>query len=194
MLRPLITSLCLALASLVAPAGHAAELTPFAGISAGGNYRDTSNTNSYRIDHGASGGVSLLWDSAPDKGYELLYSHQDTHIRDVDISLQLDYLHFGGLYYFQGQQENWSPYVAGGLGITRVATPGRDSDLLASMNLALGGRWRISEQFGVRLELRAFGSLTSSTTLIECGTGCRIEVEGDALYQVQGSIGVGYRF
>jgi hypothetical protein len=172
----------------------AAELTPFLGIAAGGDYHDTDDSTRYRIDHGKSGGLSLMWDTTPNKGYELLYSHQDTHIRDVGVKLKLDYLHFGGIYYFDGMQESWAPYVAGGIGVTRLDPAGGESDLLPSMNLALGTRWQATEQLGVRLELRAFGSLTSSNTVIECGTGCRIEIEGEALYQVQGNVGIGYRF
>lgn len=184
----------LILTALSSSAAIATELTPFLGIAAGGDYQDTSNTTQYRVDHGSAGGLSLVWDSAPNKGYELLYSHQDTHIRDVGVKLQLDYLHFGGIYYFTGQQQAWSPYVAGGLGVARINPASAESDLLPSMNLAIGGRWRVTERLGVRLELRGFGSLTSSTTVIECGSGCRIEIEGDALYQVQGNIGIGYRF
>jgi len=181
--------------TLAAPL-DAAELTPLLGYSGGGNFTNTASAQSVSAESSIANGVLLGWYAAPDKQYELLYSEQQTTVGPANTRLRFQYLQLGGNYFYQGQRQPWSPFVAGGLGITRInpAVPDSHSTLRLSLSIAAGARWRISERLGLRLEVRGHATLMNNRSTVICDSGCTLAIDGDALYQLQGTIGLGYRF
>lgn len=138
--------------------------------------------------------------------WELLYSQQSTEAEltttgpgtlQPTVDLDVHVLQFGGTY----QAMNYHalrPYVALTLGGTHVTTDG-DSDTFFSGSLGLGVQWRPDARVGVRLEARAYGTVTSSSSSLFCRTGpdqslCAVRLDGNLLGQVEALLGVVLRF
>lgn len=192
----------------------AAELIPLIGYSAGGQFEDSHSTGQLTAEESASKGLILAFDDTADKQYELLYSYQSTVLHSDDglvstplLDIDFHYLQLGGNFFFNGRETlspsstpssapSLSPYIAGGLGLTLIdprVTDGKQQ-LRPSMNLAFGVSWMATPQFGLRAELRGYGTLMDNTTFIACNGGCSIKVSGDMLVQYQLNTGLIFRF
>ena len=195
--------LLIALMALSRPAA-AVELIPMLGYSSGGSFEDVSSGERTKLKDAASFGLIAAWDSEPNKQYELLYSYQNSALKD-DLGLtpsatlfdiQIHHLQFGGNYFFNGRKEPIAPYVAGGLGLSLLDPKVDQASTLVrpSINLALGLQWQPSEALGLRLELRGVGILMHNRSSISCGVGCNVRVAGDLLTQLQLNTGLVVRF
>jgi hypothetical protein len=105
-------------------------------------------------------------------------------------------LQIGGTY--QGQGDMVRPYLAATIGGTRIKTDA-DSDSFFSGSIGVGVQIRPSSRLGIRLEARAYGTLTDSNTDLFCRTGadlniCAVRVEGKLLAQFEAIAGVVFRF
>lgn len=177
----------------------AAELTLLQGITGGGKFNHTQQP-SHTAEPSRSLGLILAWDSEPAKAYELSYSRQRTKVPSetapMATPLQIEYLLLGGSVFYAGQQRAWSPYVAGGLGVARMSPQivGNAARLFPALALGWGMRWAISSNLALRLELRGYGMLMHSNSTLICDRGCDLRIQGDALYQLQGNLGVALQF
>ncbi len=112
----------------------------------------------------------------------------------VDIDMQV--LQIGGTY--QGQYRSVRPYVALTIGGTHIST-GADSDTFFSGSIGLGLQTNPDARLGLRVEARAYGTLTSSSTDLFCQTGpdqniCAVRVDGKVLGQFEIFTGLVFRF
>lgn len=137
-----------------------------------------------------------------EKDLELLYSRQETHLRDSSAladetlsSLDIHYLHLGGTVLSE-HLDDWQAFISGGLGVTHFnPLPGDvDSETRASISVGLGARWMPTRRVGLRLETRLFGTLFNSRTSVFCSGGCDMTVSGDLLTQYAVFGGVVFRF
>jgi hypothetical protein len=73
---------------------------------------------------------------------------------------------------------------------------GLTSETRFSMNLGIGYMIPIGKHLGIRFEARGYGTLLSNDGGIFCnsGKGCVIAINGQALYQGEGLIGLSARF
>lgn len=202
-LRHKLAAIIASLLVLVAPIpALAVDLIPLVGYTGGGNLEDTTSGDELSVDGAQSHALILAFDSERDKQYELLYSRLSsslssdeglisTPLQDIDFH----YLHFGGNYYFNGRTD-LSPYVAGGIGLTWIdpkIANGNDQ-VKPSLNLAFGVSWMLSENLGLRAEMRGYGTMMSNTTLISCDGACDIRVKSDLLLQYQLNTGIVFHF
>ena len=93
------------------------------------------------------------------------------------------------------------PYLAATLGAThaRVSSSGSESDTFWSGSIGLGMLLSPNSRVGVRLEARAYGTFTNSSTNLLCQSGpeggaCAIRVKGDLITQIETFAGVVFRF
>ena len=113
------------------------------------------------------------------------------------VDLDIHVLQFGGTY--QAMEYGiLRPYVALTLGGTHVKTD-EDSDTFFSGSLGLGLQFNPDARVGVRLEARAYGTVTSSSSSLFSSTGpdqnvCAVRLEGNVLGQVEALLGVVMRF
>ena len=136
----------------------------------------------------------------------MLYSKQQSEaefssatVNDSLVDIDLQILQLGGTYQFEG--ENARPYLAATLGGTHASarSRGSNSDTFLSGSIGVGVLISPNSRVGLRLEARAYGTLTRSSTDLLCQTGpvssgCAVRIEGDLLSQVETFAGVVFRF
>ena len=116
-----IFAICLAL--LAAPAAQAQEesykfeLTPFAGLTTGGDFDDTASTATLELDDSSSFGLILNIFESANTQWEILYSLQATEadttglaISGAPLDIDVHYVQGGGTYLFDGEAAR--PYLA----------------------------------------------------------------------------------
>ena len=182
------------------------ELTPFAGITFGGEFEDMTSDNSLALDDNASFGLILDIRESANTQWEILYSRQATQadttgllIGDTSLDLDVHYIHGGGTYLGDGDRAR--PFLAATIGATHFE-PGLadfDSETFFSFSIAAGLHLRPNDRLGIRLEARAYGTLLESDTELFCQTGpneniCVIVSEGTLLWQFQTLAGFVFRF
>jgi hypothetical protein len=115
----------------------------------------------------------------------------------IDIDLQT--LQLGGTYQFEG--DRFIPYLAATLGATqaRASSSGSADDTFWSGSIGVGVLISPHSRVGLRLEARAHGIFTNSSSSLLCESGpdvsgCAIRITGDLLTQIETFAGVVFRF
>jgi hypothetical protein len=179
------------------------EITPIGGYRLGGTFEIEASDASYEIQRSASLGLIVNLKQRQNTQWELLFSRQTSEAKlesgtdtqpVVDLDLQV--LQIGGTY--QGQGDTVRPYLAATIGGTRIKADA-DSDSFLSGSIGVGLQIRPSSRLGLRLEARAYGTLTDSSTDLFCRTGpdlnvCAVRVEGKLLAQLEAFAGMVFRF
>jgi Outer membrane protein beta-barrel domain len=182
------------------------ELTPYGGYSFGGTFDLSGSDDTVDLDD--SNSVGLLLDVRKDDNtqWEVLYGRHSADANAVSVGasnpvfdLRFDTLQVGGTYQWDG--ESLRPYLAATLGGIHidVTNAGYGADTFWSFSVGLGVQYRPQAHLGLRLELRALGTLMNSRTDLFCTTGgatnsCLIQVQGDVLWQTQAFAGLVFRF
>lgn len=187
-------------APLPAGAGQSGfSITPMAGYRGGGAFDEAASGRSLDLDGGAAGSLVFNLEESTDRWYELIYSRQETSFDGADLDLTLQYLHFGGMAAWP--QNGFSSYLAAGVGATwlRASGGGSGSDTRPSFSIALGVLIPVWERVEVRLESRAYLTLTDGDREFSCASGpqggvCRVRYEGDMLTQIDAMAGLTFRF
>lgn len=182
------------------------ELTPFGAYRFGGTFNVEESSDSYEMEDSSSFGLIVNWQHTADTKWEVLYSKQRTEaefstatINDPLVDIDLQVLQLGGTYQFDG--EKVQPYLAATIGGThaRARSTGSQRDTFWSGSIGLGILISPNSRFGLRLEARAYGTLTNSNTDLLCQTGpdisaCAIRIQGDLLSQIETFAGIVFRF
>jgi hypothetical protein len=201
--RRLITLLCAV--ALAAPATARAEngITVFGGWRASGTLEDSVAQRDIRFRDSAawSAAFDITYDAW--RQFEFFGSYQSTSLSvtpigsttSMKLPVKITYFHFGGTNYFDGLVGD-GPYVAGGLGFTRLtpSTEGFDSETKPSLSLALGYSLALGRYAALRLEGRGYWTLINSTGNLFCSGGCVVTIKGDTLSQFEMLLGVSARF
>jgi hypothetical protein len=174
------------------------EFTPFAGYMAGGEFEDPIDSSDRDLDAGSDFG--LIVNAATDwwRHYEMVYAHQGTEVDGVEpFDMDVEYLHFGGSVSYPDTEAKYViPYFGMTVGATRFSPDqaGLDDETKFSLTMSTGLRIPITQHFGVRLDLRAWGTLLDSDSEIFCvssaGLTCRIKAKGDFFLQYSANLGV----
>lgn len=179
------------------------EATALGGYRFGGEFVIEQTQDAYKLDDSPSVGFILNFPHAENTRYEILYSHQATDAKfsgtsatDTDANLDFYLLQMGGLY--MGAGKTVRPYLAATLGATHAKSR-VDSDTFLSGSIGTGLLFEPHSRLGIRLEARAYGTLTGSETNLFCQTGpdanfCAIELKGDLLTQLEAFAGIVLRF
>jgi opacity protein-like surface antigen len=180
------------------------EITPFAGYTMGGEFKDAVTGKSLSFDDTSSYGIMVDFKQAVDQQdgeswIELYYSRQQTRLKadqgpffgnplfDVDI----EYYHVGGTYGLATGKVK--PFVVGTIGATHMVPQGADLHSETKFSLSLGGgvRMYLTEHVGIRLDARWFGTFFNGSGSAFCSGGtCLVTVQGDVLSQVTANAGV----
>jgi len=187
-------------APLTAGAGPSGfSITPMAGYRGGGGFDDADSGRSLDINGGAAGSLVLNLEESSDRWYELIYSRQETSLQGADLDLTVQYLHLGGMAAWP--QNGFSSYLAAGVGATwlRAGGGGSGSDARPSFSIGLGVLIPLSGRVEVRLESRAYLTLTDGDREFFCASGpeggvCRVRYDGDVLTQIDAMAGLAFRF
>lgn len=196
---------CACLAALAVSAGARAEngITLFGGWRASGTLEDSVAQRRVRLRDSATVSAALDFTYDDTRQLEFFASHQSTSLAvtpigstsTVRLPVKVRYFHFGGTNYFDGPA-GVGPYVAGGLGVTRL-TPGLDgfdSETKASLSVGLGYSQPLGRYAALRLEGRGYWTLVNSSGNLFCSGGCTITIKGDTLQQFEMMLGVSARF
>ena len=145
------------------------EITPFLGYQFGGDI-ETFYQGTYHdvnINSSENYGVVLSLGLSPVTQIELLYSTQDTKADasrfEDSLGLEIDYWQVSMLWNFDPDSQI-QPYVVFGIGGTYLRPDGFSSELKFSGNIGGGAKIFFSDNIGVRLEGRFFGTYINSTT------------------------------
>ena len=174
------------------------EFTPFVGYMAGGEFEDPTDDSDRDLD--ADTDFGIIVDAAAEwwRHYEMLYLRQSTQVDGVEpFDMDVQYLQFGGtVSYPDTEAKHVIPYIAMTVGAARFSPDqaGLDDETKFALTLGGGLRFPITRNFGVRLDLRAFGTLLDSDGDIFCvssaGATCRIRVKSDFFLQYSANLGV----
>jgi opacity protein-like surface antigen len=184
------------------------EVTPFVGYRMGGDFDLESVNGGFAGDadlknHGSFAvAVNLLLD--PTSAYELFYSRQETSLKEnsplAPFDLDVEYLHLGGTLVLN-EELPVIPYMAGGLGLTRLSPQTGDAseDTRFSVSLAGGLRLPITDRFSARLEARGYLTFVNSDSEFFCASGsfggvCAVRVKSDTLFQYELLAGASFAF
>ena len=174
------------------------EITPFVGYLAGGEFEDPVDNSSRDLDAGTDFGI--IMDAAADwwRHYEMIYVRNSTTVDGVTpFDMDVEYLQFGGtVSYPDAEYTHVIPYFGMTIGAARFSPDGSGLDDETKFAATIGGGLRIpiNKRFGVRLDLRAFGTVLNSESDIFCvssaGLTCRIKAKGDFFLQYAANLGV----
>jgi hypothetical protein len=204
-LRSIALPACaLALALHAGPArGDESGITLFGGWRASGSLEDTVAQRKVRLRDTAAWSAAFDLGIDPQRQLELFVSRQSTSLAVTPVGattterfpIKVTYVHFGGTNYFDGPA-GAGPFVAGGLGLTRL-TPdldGFESATRPSLSLALGYSVPLGRYAALRIEGRGYWTLVNSSGGLFCSGGCTISIKGDTLQQYEMLAGVSARF
>jgi hypothetical protein len=111
--------------------------------------------------------------------------------------MDVEYLQFGGtVSYPDAEYTHVIPYFGMTIGAARFSPDGTGLNDETKFAATMGGGLRIpiNKRFGVRLDLRAYGTLFNSDSEIFCvsaaGLTCRIKAKGDFFLQYSANLGV----
>lgn len=192
----------LALVSAVSSAARAVEIAPFAGHRYGGSFEDTNTLSGFELADATSFGLLLDFDSEPDKQIEVFLSRQDTQLTTAGLftgnplfDLTIDYYHIGGLY-FLPDGGLMHPFVSGTIGLTRMAPKRSDLTTENRLSLSLGGgaKFFLSQNVGLRFDVRAIYTMLNADTSVFCSGGCTIRVRSNGFVQAEAGAALLMRF
>ena len=200
--------LCACLVSTAQAQDHKVnfELTPFGAYRFGGTFEVEDSSGSYDFNDSSSFGLILNVPHSANTQLEFLYSKQSTEAEfsaatpnDPVIDIDLQTLQLGGTYQFEADKV--IPYLAATLGAThvRVSSTGSASDTFWSGSIGVGVLISPHSRVGLRLEARAYGTFTNSSSSLLCESGpnfsgCAIRITGDLLTQIETFAGIVFRF
>ena len=208
-LRPLAALILAALPS--AARGQTIEITPMVGYRFGGSLDVAAGAGSgnqssaaLEVDDAAAFGLQLGY-RVGEGEIELLYARQDTRLQTADIftgvpvfDLALETWQIGGTYLFGDDDGRARPFVAVGLGLTRLLPEpdGLSDETRFSASFGAGVKLWLGRHVGIRLEGRGFFTVLDSNSQTFCGgaNGCVIHTTGSELSQAEARAGLIFRF
>jgi len=195
----------LLLASTVSASAQTVEITPVAGYRFGGSFKIADASSALEVKDSGAFGAHLGVRVAEDGEVELLFSRQDTRLRsggfftsEALFDLRLETYQLGGSYLFRDEGKKVRPYIALGLGVTRLVPEPRDleSETRFSASIAGGVKAYVGPHLGFRLEMRGFFTVIDSDSRIFCSPGlpCVVSTKGSDLSQAEIRGGLIFRF
>ncbi|MGI9202692.1 MAG: hypothetical protein ACR2Q3_01710 [Woeseiaceae bacterium] len=179
------------------------EITPLIGYRYGGTFDVQGGNDAYEFDDSSSFGLVLNMREQANTQWEVLYSQQSgsamlnsVAVSQPAVDVDIHILQIGGTY--QGTGDKIRGYVAATVGGTRFDASSAN-DTFFSGSIGVGVQIMPEAKFGIRLEARAYATLTDSDTDLFCSTGpdlnvCAIRVEGELFNQFETFAGFVFRF
>ena len=198
MLKHLITMASVSLITTPV-AGDNYLVTPFVGYRTSSTLEDTTNQNTIDISETSSFGILLSMRKDRATEYDFLFSRQITDLKQQgqsipDSGLRFDYYHIGGTVNYD--VDNLRPFVAGGLGFTHLSPSSSAYSSNTKFSLSIGGGFKVpvSQQVGLRLEVRGYGTVIDGSSTILCSGGCVAQFTGALFWQIEALAGLQVAF
>lgn len=196
--------MCLALTmtGVVLDVAVAAELTPIAGYRSSGSFEDPNTAQTLDLDDSASYGLILNMDHDANTQWEFMLSRQSTQLQTGPsfvgsglFDLDVTYFSAGGIYVWRDPKVE--PFIGAGIGVTHMAPDESryDSETRVLLQLVGGYKFHLTDNIGLRIEARGYGTLLNSDAQVFCGDGqCVARVESDGFGQLELNAGLVVRF
>ncbi|UCB55048.1 MAG: outer membrane beta-barrel protein [Thiotrichales bacterium] len=198
MLRHQLIAITVLFSQLTPAIAQNYEITPFIGWRTSSSLEEVTTGATIDIKETDSFGIILSMIADKDTHYDFLFSRQNTQLQSTTSSntesLRIDYYHFGGTVFYDYDRVH--PFVAGGLGATHIS-PSNDafsSTTKFSLSIAGGLKFPISQNVGLRLEARGYGTVVSSGSTILCSGGCVAKFTGSLFMQFEAFAGLSIAF
>lgn len=179
------------------------HVSPLAGYRLGGRFEEVpGGANRTLASHGGFAVAFGLSRNESAQTYELFYSRQETRIGGrAPLNVDIEYLHLGGTVDYGGESDRYIPYVAGGIGATRMTPHGPSLEEETHWSISLGGGMKIplTPRLLARFEVRGYFTWLHEHSDVFCVSSdgsatCAIRVKGGGLLQAEALGGVSYRF
>jgi len=195
----------LVLAIAVSAGGAAAQtsLTLYGGARGGGDFEDANgNGTTFKLKSGGAVSASVDWQLDDGRVGQVFYSFQRSALpgtafgQPADVTVNISYLHLGGLAFFDGDARNGGGYVVGGLGATFLSPGlgGLSDEVRASANVGVGWDWPLARNIALRTELRGYWTFINTSGQLFCSGGCVVSIRADSLVQAEAMVGVSIAF
>ena len=169
----------------------------FVGYRGGGQGTDTNTGASYQLASAQTYGLVADFRVSPETEVEVLWSQQNTRVQQTaPVNAQLfdvnvGYYQIGGSYLFT--QEGVQPFMVATLGATYFSPqqPGYQNETKFSFGIGGGVKLPVGRHFGLRVEVRAYGTVLNNNSSAVCTSGsCLIHVSGNLMWQYEANAGV----
>ena len=175
------------------------EITPFVGWRTSSSLEEETTGASIDLKETSSFGIILSLKKDRDTNYDFLFSRQDTELQSTTSpgnteSLRLDYYQIGGTVFYD--YDKFIPFIAGGLGATHISPANDNFSSETKFSLSVGGglKFPLSQNVGLRLEARGYGTVVDSGGSILCSGGCVAKFKGSLFMQLEASAGLSIAF
>lgn len=175
---------------------HRFEVTPVLGYRSGGDFDALTGPDNPNVRPGAAYGAIFGWLLGDGQRIELLYTFQPSEIEEIGVDLNVEHLHIGASATFN-ETESLLPFIAAGLGASRLAPDSGSSETRISGSLAIGVDAPLARNFALRIEARGYlVSMDGDATIFCSGEpgSCLVRAAGDTLFQYELLTGVTIRF
>jgi len=172
------------------------EITPYIGWRTSSSLEDVETGETIDLKETDSFGIILSMKKNLDTNYDFLFSRQNTELKSSTVteSLRIDYYHLGGTIFYD--YDKLHPFVSGGLGATHIS-PANDafsSETKFSLSVGGGLKFPLTQNVGLRLEARGYGTVVSSGGTIMCSGGCVAKFTGTLFMQFEALAGLSIAF
>jgi opacity protein-like surface antigen len=172
------------------------EITPYIGWRTSSSLEDAETDETIDLKETDSLGIILSMKKNLDTNYDFLFSRQNTELKSSTVteSLRIDYYHLGGTIFYD--YDKLHPFVSGGLGATHIS-PANDafsSETKFSLSVGGGLKFPLTQNVGLRLEARGYGTVVSSGGTIMCSGGCVAKFTGTLFMQFEALAGLSIAF
>lgn len=172
------------------------EITPYIGWRTSSSLEDAETGETIDLKETDSFGIILSMKKNQDTNYDFLFSRQNTELKSSTVteSLRIDYYHLGGTIFYD--YDKLHPFVSGGLGATHIS-PANDafsSETKFSLSVGGGLKFPLTQNVGLRLEARGYGTVVSSGGTIMCSGGCVAKFTGSLYMQFEALAGLSIAF
>ena len=172
------------------------EITPYIGWRTSSSLEEVDTGATIDLKETDSLGIILSMKKDLDTNYDFLFSRQNTKLQSTSIteSLRIDYYQLGGTVFYD--YDKLHPFVTGGLGATHISPANDDFSSETKFSLSIGGglKFPLTQNMGLRLEARGYGTVVSSGGTILCSGGCIAKFTGSLFMQFEASAGLSIAF
>jgi opacity protein-like surface antigen len=176
------------------------EITPLIGWRTSSSLEDSNTGGSIDLKETDSFGFILSMKQKGNSYYDFLFSRQDTELQSSSstgspTAVRFDYYHLGGTVFYD--HDDLHPFISGGLGATHISPANDNFSSETKFSLSVGGglKFPFSQNIGLRLEARGYGTVVDSDGSILCANGaCVAKFKGSLFMQFEAFAGLSVAF
>ncbi len=176
------------------------EISLFSGYRAGGDLENADTGRKVSLDEGNSYGFIIGTDYGPNHVMEFLYSNQQTDLKNTGapgtsavLNLDVEYFQIGGSQIWSDKKID--KFFGATLGAIHLSPNNANLSSTSKFAMSLGGGmvFKISDNIGLRLELRSYFSALGSSETFCINNKCVVAGSG-FMNQVDANAGLRIRF